>query len=285
MHHRSSLYHPPSHKYVCKANPPLSCNNCGKPGHPFYQCKEPITSCGILAFRYSPDLEFLMIRRKDSFGMIDLIRGKYHPHNVFQVQSIIDQLSLSEKQRLLQQSFAQLWCQLWGIPWTEDHLPSPDEVHAGRKFQQLVQGVEAEDGTVYTLASLLAQSRTQWTETEWEFPKGRRNPKEREMDCALREFQEETGIPPSSLDIVENMFPLEETFIGTNLKPYKHKYFLAHCNHHAPLTTFQPSEVSHMLWKPANQCIEAIRSYQVEKQEVVMRAHALLTAHPPLYLL
>ena len=54
------------------------CNNCGKPGHMFHQCKLPITSYGIIAFRPSDvGLQFLMIRRKDSFGYIDFMRGKY----------------------------------------------------------------------------------------------------------------------------------------------------------------------------------------------------------------
>ncbi len=28
-----------------------ACNNCGKQGHSFHQCKLPITSYGIIAFR------------------------------------------------------------------------------------------------------------------------------------------------------------------------------------------------------------------------------------------
>ena len=60
-----------------------SCNNCGKQGHSFHQCKLPITSYGIILFRSSPKgLQFLMIRRKDSFGYIDFIRGKYLSHNI-----------------------------------------------------------------------------------------------------------------------------------------------------------------------------------------------------------
>ena len=45
----------------------IYCNNCGKPGHIYNQCKIPITSYGVIAFRYNPDheLELLMICRKD----------------------------------------------------------------------------------------------------------------------------------------------------------------------------------------------------------------------------
>ena len=65
------------------------CNNCGKQGHSFNQCKLPIISYGIILFRSSVrGLEFLMIRRKDSFGYIDFISGKYSPYNIYQIQIV-----------------------------------------------------------------------------------------------------------------------------------------------------------------------------------------------------
>ena len=67
------------------------CNNCGKQGHSFHNCKLPITSYGIILFTSScQGLKFLMIRRKDSFGYIDFIRGKYSPYNVEQLQNTIE---------------------------------------------------------------------------------------------------------------------------------------------------------------------------------------------------
>ena len=91
------------------------CNNCGKQGHLFHQCKLPITSYGIVVFRHSNEgLQFLMIRRKDSFGYIDFIRGKYVFYNVEQIQQIIDEMSVCEKERLLTEPFEKLWKLLWG---------------------------------------------------------------------------------------------------------------------------------------------------------------------------
>ena len=73
------------------------CNNCGKQGHSFHNCKLPITSYGIILFTPSSQgLKFLMIRRKDSFGYIDFIRGKYSPYNVEQLQNTIDEMSNTE---------------------------------------------------------------------------------------------------------------------------------------------------------------------------------------------
>ena len=49
----------------------IYCNNCGKQGHLFHQCKIPITSFGVIAFRKVPSnnplqknrIEYLMIMR------------------------------------------------------------------------------------------------------------------------------------------------------------------------------------------------------------------------------
>ena len=43
-----------------------------------------------------------MIRRKDSFGYIDFLRGKYSPYNINQIQGMIDEMSVSERELLVQ---------------------------------------------------------------------------------------------------------------------------------------------------------------------------------------
>ena len=54
------------------------CNNCGKFGHLFRHCKNPIVSFGCVLFRINNNVrEYLMICRKDTLGYIDFIREKY----------------------------------------------------------------------------------------------------------------------------------------------------------------------------------------------------------------
>ena len=107
-----------------------------------------------------------------------------------------------------------------------------------KKMEIIREGITVNDEFI-NLEEIVKKSNTNWIETEWEFPKGRRNYKEKDLDCALREFEEETGISASKLNIIENVLPFEETFIGTNHKSYKHKYFLAYLNDLITSRTFR----------------------------------------------
>ena len=77
------------------------CNNCGKLGHLFHQCKLPITSIGIIAFRLHDNrLEYLLIRRKDSLGFVDFLRGKYTLQNKEYLINLLNKMTVSEKEFL-----------------------------------------------------------------------------------------------------------------------------------------------------------------------------------------
>jgi 8-oxo-dGTP pyrophosphatase MutT (NUDIX family) len=217
-----------------------------------------------------------MIRRKDSFGYIDFIRGKYSPYNIDHVQKSVDEMSNHEKERILTEPFDDLWKSLWGINTGAQYR---SEEHAsGKKFDQIRNGVHVDGDGLVTLADLVSASTTNWPETEWEFPKGRRNFQEKDLDCALREFEEETGIDKTDIVIIENVIPFEEMYVGSNHKCYRHKYFLAFMNNDygQPLNRFQTAEVSKLEWKSIGQCLESIRPYNLEKKRVIEKVNEVL---------
>jgi 8-oxo-dGTP pyrophosphatase MutT (NUDIX family) len=112
---------------------------------------------------------------------------------------------------------------------------------------------------------------------EWEFPKGRRNYQEKDLDCALREFEEETGLSKNDIKIIENVMPFEEVFIGSNHKSYKHKYFLAYTEKiEDNLQNYQQTEVSKMDWKTLEECLESIRPYNLEKKQLIININKVL---------
>ena len=256
-----------------------SCNNCGRPGHLYHQCKLPITSYGVILFRPS-DLgpEYLMIRRKDSFGYIDFMRGKYNPSNIDQLQNIINEMSILEKERLVTETFEVLWKQMWGDNSSTQYRS--EEMSSQKKYELIKNGIVSNNEPV-CLKDLIDRSTTSWKETEWEFPKGRKNYQEKDLICALREFEEETGYSQEDIKVVENLMPFEEIFIGSNHKSYKHKYYLAHTdknekNNADTLDNFQKTEVSKLDWKTLKHCLDSIRPYNLEKKKLITNINKVL---------
>ena len=263
------------------------CNNCRKYGHIFNKCKMPIVSYGVIVCRIKPNLgantapvpEFLMICRRRTLGYIDFMRGKYSTNNKFYILNMIKQMTVEEKQGLLQHSFDELWTSMWcSEEDTGNNQYRQEELTSKSKFQALLKGIHF-NGDMYSMETLIAESNESiWSEQEWGFPKGRRNYQENEYECAVREFTEETGYLSKLLKMVVNIYPFEEVFMGSNYKSYKHKYFLTFMDYNESLKhVFTPnSEVSKMEWLPLDACLNKIRPYNDEKKRLISKVHTCL---------
>jgi 8-oxo-dGTP pyrophosphatase MutT (NUDIX family) len=252
------------------------CNNCGKQGHLYHQCKRPITSIGIIAFRqHNNKREFLMICRKNSLGFVDFMRGKYKIHCPLHLNNLINEMSNKEKESLLSSEFDVLWKYLWGdyvgMQYRSEESVSKD------KFSTITNGMQLKNGDIYNLEQLVTASDTNWITPEWEFPKGRRNYQENDLSCALREFEEETGYSKNNINIVQNIIPFEEIYTGSNYKSYKHKYFIGMIDPKVePIQDFQKSEVSQVKWLSLDECLSFIRPYHLEKKDMIIKINKTL---------
>ena len=238
----------------------LFCNNCGKYGHLFHICKIPITSIGVICFRiYENDIEFLMIRRKDTLGYTDFMRGKFSVKQKYYILNMMKQMTNTEKEGLMKK-------------YTQYKEEGVCGGGVKDRVLQLIRGVE-HNGEKYDLKDLIDESNTYpcWTEPEWGFPKGRRNAQESDYECALREFSEETGYAMKYVKNIRNIVPLEEVFTGSNYNSYRHKYYIMYIPYHVSVQNhnYQKSEVSKMEWKNLPKCLECIRPYNLEKKQVV----------------
>lgn len=283
------------------------CNNCGKHGnHTYSNCRHPITSIGIIAMRrrrvarnvddidpetkdaaatlhlQETEYEFLMIRRKDTLGFVDFVRGKYQVTDIFHIRNIIDEMTMDEKRRLVTHDFKQLWTEMWG-GYTNGQF-SGEEAQSRDKFNHLKNGLRLRNGSIFYLDDLVKESQTRWERAEWGFPKGRRNNQEGDLFCALRESQEETGYCISQTDVIHNIAPYEEIFMGSNLKCYKHKYFLALVNSDIlPTSEYERSEVSKIKWMSYDECLQKIRPYNVEKKKIIENVKTVLKKYKIIY--
>lgn len=275
------------------------CNNCGKQGHIYYQCKTPITSIGMIVFRHiDDDIEYLMIRRKDTLGFMDFMRGKYSIYNKEYILNLLKEMTVHEKERLRTHDFKTLWQELWNKT-TETTYKTEEEISM-EKFNTLKSGIllqnelygdsigqirnaewQVNDSRSYNLESLIEESNQTaelWLEPEWGFPKGRRNIQENDFDCALRECKEETGYDTKQFQLIENISPFEEIFIGSNYKLYRHKYYLmCMSNTQTVKYNYDEFEISKIEWKRYDECIQSIRNYNLEKKSLLKNIHEMLS--------
>jgi len=256
------------------------CSNCGKSSHSYHQCKMPIISIGIVVFKYDEivnDFKFLMICRKDTLGFMDFMRGKYSIYNKDYIVNLLKEMTIEEKERLLTKDFYTIWKELWcNNPISQQY--KNEETIAKEKFNALLSGIMTQNET-YILSELieLSNKESTWTEAEWGFPKGRRNYNENDMACAIREFVEETGYSQKNLYNIENIQPFEETFMGSNYKSYKHKYYLMKMKGNVTnIKQFDNTEVSKIEWKTYKECIECIRPYNLEKKALIQNIYNCL---------
>ena len=281
----------------------LCCNNCGEKGHSFVDCKKPIMSFGVIAVRLNPTkeesnkIEYLMICRKNTLGFIDFVRGNY---KVFQKQYILNmirQMTVFEKELLQTNTFEQIWCYNWGLV-SVDEIASKHKAEfreAKSKFHLLQKGIYSKLSGNFTLASLIQEScgdtTIQWDVPEWGFPKGRRNQQqdvfvETDMDCAVREFCEETGVQESQLSpTMSSLVWFEEVFMGSNYKIYNHRYCVQQilfdqseqCVMNQPAKDETgPTETSDIRWMSFVDAMNAIRSYNLEKKQMLQQVHETL---------
>ena len=193
---------------------------------------------------------------------------------------MLKQMTQDEKEVLCQNDFGAAWKRVWGTDSISNQYKS-EEAISKDKFQLLHNGV-FHKGTFYNLSMMIDESNQcdLWTEAEWGFPKGRRNYQEKDYECALREFTEETGHDYHKLKNIQNLLPFEEIFTGSNYKSYKHKYYLTFMEYSASLINnkkFDPTEVSKMEWKTYDDCMNSIRGYNLEKKRLITNIDQTLT--------
>lgn len=281
----------------------ICCVNCGREGHLHRDCQGPATSFGIIAVRRRtptskvgpvkaypkvlcdkhhaeapPDLSidtddnepllFLMVQRKDTMGFIDFVRGR-ESNDENMLITYLEEMTCAERQRLVSWTFDEIWDNLWLNHSSKCYL---------NEYKGAKEVFEALD-----IPSLIQKTACKWSEQEYGFPKGRKTMGETNYQCSMREFCEETGYRQNEVRILSNE-PIEENFIGTNGKPYRHVYYIAE----VPDTYGEPrldndniqqvGEVRNVSWFTYSQCCAIIRPYDTAKRDVLRRVRDVVNS-------
>jgi len=148
----------------------------------------------VIAFVTTPhcdETRFLITKKRNTYEYISILRG--HWRDLTHLKKLYTGCSKGEQILLLTKEFDVLWRDLWIHPPPSGSVGcselTPSEVRLvlvklRKRFFQL-QALRPKLKEVTVHGNCL-----------WEFPKGRKDtPSESELECALREFQEETNIP------------------------------------------------------------------------------------------
>lgn len=261
----------------------IICINCGYSGHTSKNCNFPITSFGIVCYKFINDkVYYLMVQRKDSLCYTEFVRGKYDIKNVKYISKLLDNMTLEEQVKIISSNtFDELWFNMWIN--NSNNMKKEYNISKG-KFTKLKEGYKLKSNNqVVDIHLSNVMSNKHLNETEWEFPKGRRKLHEKDILCALREFEEETSISKNLITIDEINRQYEEIFIGKNKLRYRNIFYLASYSLNNINDVFfnsenidQIKEIKDVKWFDYDVICSKI-SDKVEKMELFKRIHLQIT--------
>jgi 8-oxo-dGTP pyrophosphatase MutT (NUDIX family) len=207
---------------------------------------------------------------------MEFVRGKYELNNIEYICRLIGNMTLYERELLMVYTFDDLWNKVWYQP--NLHKQNQEYIDAKERFNRLKQGYTL-DQQLISLYSLLSKVDTKYSEPEWGFPKGRRRLKEIDVDCAIREFCEETGFQKQDIEL-RDQTPYEEIFYGTNDIQYRHVYYVASIKNNPfreiiidANNPHQAREVQKVEWFTAEQVLSKIRDHNSERKALFNHIH------------
>ena len=277
------------------------CINCNKCGHNSKECIEPIYSYGIICIKindtiipspliienylinkiididefnllnlsnlskidyYKDKIKFLVIQRKHSFSYVEFIRGRYDENDFKSFQYLLNLMTKTEIEQIITNEFKTLWNELWQK--TSKHIAFQKEFETSqKKFNHIKKN--------FNLLEFI-NFKNLYDSTEWGFPKGRRDKNEKNLDCAIREFKEETGIESDNYVILNRLNTIEETVIGLEKYVFKLVYYIGlsfNENKLEMITEHQKYETSDIKWMTYEDIIPKIREYYLDKIKII----------------
>ena len=293
---------------------PTFCNNCGECTHTSKACPQPVISCGVVMFRRDDaaereraaaalderthrlyglhdaallapapadrSLRYLLVRRRDSMSLVEFVRGKYDPSDVRFLHQMFSEMAQGERERLRGVSFSVLWTTMWSCTSTSNF----DYDVARGKFERIRAGYRLQDGRQVSIERLLRDTSTPYLEPEWGFPKGKRNRRESDLECARRECCEETGCGRDDFWVLHQLGSTWEEFRGSNGVLYRHNYFVARFAGGAEVrvdsdNAHQASEIGDIGWFTLGEAMRKFRPYDIEKKVMLAKLDNVLSNH------
>jgi 8-oxo-dGTP pyrophosphatase MutT (NUDIX family) len=178
------------------------------------------TSYGIALCRYNASKnnqpEILLIKKRYTYCYFSFVFGHYKKYNNKHLQYLFNNMSFGEKVDVLSMKFSNMWYRLWLSDPEKNHTvseykaPNDSDIQMRnlkcyfRKKNKFESIFLRDSGK--RLRRLINNSSN--SVTPWEIPKGGKNENETDIDCAKREFEEETSLTADKYTILWNASPI-----------------------------------------------------------------------------
>lgn len=258
---------------------PQTCRNCGLNGHLYKDCLHPIMSFGIICYKIiDNNVKYIMIQRKDSLSFMEFVRGKYNVEDYEYLKQLFEYMTDNEKKMILNNSFDNIWNYTWSQNTHNNFKQTKEYIDSKNKFDNII------NTSYFKNLISLKNYKNNYTEQEWGFPKGRKKIKESDIDCAIREFCEETQLYKDDIQIDSKIIPFQEIFFGTNNILYKHVYYIAKIVKEDAKILLdnncieQIREVRALKWFTYNEVLDHIKNHNIERIKIFKKAHNIITS-------
>ena len=222
-------------------------------------------SYGILALTIVPDepAHVLLVKRRVTYQFCEFVHGHWSRYNKKRLISLFNNMTAAEKVDILSLNFDYLWYRVWLLhppvetpPGITVQTGTPSYEFYRQKREYFESTFKRDDGK--RLNSLVRGTSNKGT--LWAIPKGHKGAQESEVECAVREFYEETSIEKKSYKLI-NRPPISYSYttLGTN---YISRYFIALVRPGVePKVRFRPgnnqlAEVDEVAWFPVDRLPE-----------------------------
>jgi 8-oxo-dGTP pyrophosphatase MutT (NUDIX family) len=204
--------------------------------------------------------EVLAVKKRNTYAFVEFILRTHHRNNENDILQLLNGMTYDEKVDLLSLNFGQIWHRF--------QLINPDLMGSGS-----VVGMSMEDYDKFKAKKLNFErtflsdkgkllkkliSKSRHSTNGWELPKGRRNGPELELNCAIREITEETGLLPVDYNLLVHEPTLRLVQQAAYFK-YESYYYIGVMENHRfvpnfleKLATGKPCEISEVQWMTLN---------------------------------
>lgn len=221
--------------------------------------------------------EILLVKKRYTYQFFEFVFGRYKKDDTKYLLYLFNNMTYSEKLCILNMNFSEMWYRIW--------LNNPEKTYF-YGYSQIITGkisIETKKknkpkswkgiGCYFKkknkfescfmkdsgkkLNNLITISKN--SESPWDIPKGHKNPNEKDLNAAQREFEEETGIDPRNYSIFWHETPIIISYQNQGIT-YKHYYYMAELDN--------KKWIPKVSFKKYNQIIEVEAIKWVSKDEI-----------------